>query len=103
MTRMYVKLDKIYLKMIELIIGGLNMKESKNQNEMKNFGELLKQRRNELQMTQEAAATALKVSLSVYTGLELGTYRANMRILTKLSIFLEKTLKETFKLYFDKD
>lgn len=76
------------------------MKENKL-NEVNQLGIKLLEKRKSLGLTQDAMAKALDLSTTVYGGIERGTYRLNLKLLTRIANFLNISLKETMNLYME--
>lgn len=55
-----------------------------------------------LNISQVEMAKRVGLSYSVYAGIERGTYSVSLKLLTKISRYLEMSLEEVFKLYFGK-
>jgi len=70
-----------------------------NQTKHIQLGLKLKEKRLSEGLTYEVITKQLKMSLATYKKLEAGTYTASLLVLTKISNYLEISLKETFELY----
>ena len=77
------------------------MKENKL-NEVNQLGIKLLEKRKSLGLTQDAMAKALDLSTVVYGQIERGTYKLNLKLLTRIANFLNISLKETMNLYMEK-
>ncbi len=76
------------------------MKENQSQaNDLNKLALKLLEKRKSLGLTQDAMAKALDLSTTVYGGIERGTYRLNLKLLTRIANFLDISLKETMYLY----
>lgn len=73
-----------------------------NPNKHIKLGLKLKTKRISEGLSYQAIIKQLKMSLGTYKALEAGTYKATLMVLTKVSGYLEISLKETFDLYMNK-
>lgn len=70
-----------------------------NQSKHIKLGLKLNEKRLSEGLSYEVITKKLKMSLATYKKLEAGTYNASLLILTKISNYLEISMKSTFKLY----
>lgn len=73
-----------------------------NQSKVNNLGIKLKDKRISEGLTYKFITEQLRMSMVTYKKLETGTYKPSLLVLTKISIYLEMSLKETFDLYMNK-
>jgi len=73
-----------------------------NQTKHIKLGLALKEKRVSEGLSYQTIIKQLKMSLGTYKALEAGTYKASLMVLTKVSGYLEISLKETFDLYMNK-
>lgn len=92
--------------MITLSKGGANVSAKiKDEKQMKLPNRLsvkLLEKRVSMNISQVEMAKKVGLSYPVYAGIERGTYTASLKLLTKISNYLDISLEETFKLYFEK-
>lgn len=82
---------------------GCGLMNSINLQRTNKFAEQLLSKRLSLKLTQVEMAKKLNLSPYIYDGIESGTYKINLMIISRVSKFLQITASEAYSLYQDKN